>query len=342
MKRFLIPLVILVVAVLAVIGGAFWWGENSRPVSSDKTFVRFVVPRGRSAVQVGEALYEKKLIRSSLAFKFYIQLTGKAKSVQAGEFQLSPSMTLMEIVEAFSKGPLQLWVTIPEGLRKEEVVERYTSGLEMQEGGGTVFRKEFLEITKDQEGFLFPDTYLFPRDVTVLAVVKVMRENFDRKLEGLGRDAIQKSRFSLKELVILASIIERETKTPEERPVVAGILLNRLEIGMGLQADATVQYAVGSERCDMRVGSLDVRNGKCDWWSILTRDDIQVDSPYNTYKYRGLPPAPIANPGLSSLKAAVYPADTDFLYYIHDDDGKIHFAKTLPEHNQNVRMYLGK
>ncbi|KKR30276.1 MAG: putative periplasmic solute-binding protein [Candidatus Woesebacteria bacterium GW2011_GWA1_39_8] len=119
-----------------------------------------------------------------------------------------------------------------------------------------------------------------------------------------------------------------------ERPVVAGILFNRLDIGMGLQVDATVQYAAATIKCKS--------NSECNWWPILTRENLLIYSPYNTYKYRGLPPAPIANPGLYSLKAVINSEDTEYLYYLHDSEGNIHYAKSLDEHNENVRKYLGK
>jgi UPF0755 protein len=146
---------------------------------------------------------------------------------------------------------------------------------------------------------------------------------------------ISGSDLTLAGIVTLASIIERETKKDEERGVVAGILLNRLEIGMGLQADATVQYAIATINCQGVTTD-------CDWWPQLSKENLTVNSPFNTYRFRGLPPAPIANPGMSSLKAAINPQATDYLYYLHDPEGIIHYAVTLAEHNENVRKYLGK
>jgi len=321
---------------ISLVGGIFWWKWNSRPISDDKTPIRIVIPRGRSAAQVAQELYRKGLIRSPLVFKFYVQLTGKAKNIQAGEFQLSPNLSIPEILEMFSKGPLQLWVTVPEGLRREEIVGRFIEGLEMQGIQAETFGQEFLESSEGKEGFLFPDTYLFPRNATASAVIKVMNQTFEKKIDEDLRGAIAKSDFTLEEIITLASIIERETKTSEERPIVAGIFMNRIDIGMGLQADATVQYAIASSKCKSNSKS------ECSWWPILTKEDLQIDSPYNTYKFKGLPPLPIANPGLSSIKAAIYPEDSDYFYYLHDPDGKIHYAKTLSEHNENVRKYLGK
>jgi UPF0755 protein len=151
-----------------------------------------------------------------------------------------------------------------------------------------------------------------------------MTETFTAKTQGL---TVQGSNLTFSQAVILASLLERETKTDTERPIVAGILINRLNLGMPLQVDASVQYAVGTP---------------ADWWPIITLNDLKVNSLYNTYKYAGLPPAPIANPGLSSFKAALNPAQTDYLYYISDTSGQIHYAKTLAEQNANIAKYLGK
>jgi len=159
--------------------------------------------------------------------------------------------------------------------------------------------------------------------VSAFSVVKKMTDTFDSKVKDLENN----SGFSFDQAIILASLIERETKTDEERPVVAGILIKRLNSGWPLQIDASVQYAVGSEK---------------EWWPVLTLDDLSVKSGYNTYMNQGLPPTPIASPGLSSIKAAFNPEESDYWYYIHDTKGQIHYAKTLEEHNANIAKYLGK
>lgn len=318
--------------------GYYWWSTNSKAISDDSTPVSFIVTKGKSASQVGQLLYSEGLIKNPLAFKIYVQVTGKSGSIQAGEFELNKTMTLPEIVDAFGKGPLELWVTIPEGLRKEEVVEKIIEGLEMDVTRASTFRTEFLSLSKSKEGYLFPNTYLFPRDVTAEKVISRLTELFDDQTDEFTKAFVNgktKEGLTLDEVVTLASIIEREAITDVERPVIAGIYLNRLDIGMALQADATTQYAIANDKCE----ALD----KCpDWWPILTREDLEISSPYNTYKYTGLPPTPIANPGLTSIEAAVYTQNSDYLYYIHDTDGVIHYARTLPEHNANVRKYLNK
>ena len=344
MKRLIVPLIIFLLLVIVWLGVSSWWGDNSKAVSSSEAAVRFVIPKGRSATQIGDKLFEERLIRNSLAFKIYVQLTGKAEKIQAGEFTLSPHNSLVEIVERLSSAPEELWVTIPEGLRREETVERFVSSLEMSEKQALVFREQFLIESKGQEGFLFPDTYLFPRDVEASIVVDKMDRTFDDEFIQFRRSLLDEDTaggLDIKGMITLASIIERETKTDEERPVVAGILFNRLEIGMALQVDAAVQYAVASEKClPAQAGKIPTEN--CDWWPILKKQDLEINSPYNTYKFTGLPPAPIANPGASSIRAAINPEASEYLYYIHDPEGNIHYAVSLSEHNANVKNYLGK
>ena len=333
MKKLIFPLGILAALVMLASVSFFWWSQNSKPASLDTTFQDFLVVRGRGASQIGEALYQEGLIKSPLAFKIYAQVFGKAAKIQAGQFRISPNFPLVKVVDTLTKPPSELWVTIPEGLRREEIVERFIKGIEVKEPDIPIFREQFLDESLGQEGYLFPDTYLFPRTATASTIVKRMRLTFELRAKELAA-AISSSSLSLDETIALASIIERETKTDDERAVVAGILLNRLEIGMGLQADATVQYAVATANC--RPGT------ECNWWPVLRRDDLSINSPFNSYRFRGLPPSPIASPGLSSLKAAVSPEETDYLYYLHDAEGGIHYAETLAEHNENVRKYLGK
>ncbi|QQS38980.1 endolytic transglycosylase MltG [Candidatus Woesebacteria bacterium] len=310
-----------------------WWSTNTARVSTQGEVQRFVVPRGSSAIEVGNSLYKDGLIKSPLAFKIWVQLFGKQSSINAGEFNLSPTMTMEEIIKALGKGPLEVWVTIPEGLRKEEVALRITDELNLNAKDATAFREEFLTLAKDQEGYLFPDTYLFAPSHSAGQIYKVLRDTFDKKVTSTMLQDISDTGLSLHEVVILSSIIEKETKTDAERPVVAGIFFNRLEIGMALQADATVQYPLGTKRCSGVTSD-------CTWWRPPTKDDLQIDSPYNTYKYPGLPSGPIANPGLSSLKAVIYSEDNPYFYYIHDTNGNIHYAENLAEHNLNVQKYL--
>ncbi len=315
------------VSFLVLAAGIFWFYQNAKPVSSEKSFEDFLITKGSSASQIGKKLEDAGLVKSALAFKIYLQFSGRASRIQAGEFRLTPSFTLFQLVDALTQGPVEIWVTIPEGLRREEVALRFAKGLDKDNS----FVAEFLEASEDREGTLFPDTYLFPKEASASAVVNKLVRTFDSKVSDLS----DTSGLSLDKRIVLASIIEREAKTKSERPIIAGILINRLDIGMALQVDATLQYAVGSAKCKQT--SFD-----CSWWAPIVRADLEIGSPYNTYKFTGLPPAPIANPGLSSLEAAFSPEESDYLYYMHDASGGIHYAKTLAEHNENVRKYLGK
>lgn len=322
MKKYIAVLALVAGLILALVVGNVWWGKSIRSVSGDTGEKDFLITKGSSASQIGTKLQEEGLVRSSLAFRVYVQATGKSKSIQAGEYSLSPSYSLIKMVDILSNGPIEVWVTIPEGLRREEIADRFASGLAKKDK--QAFVQEFLTSSKAKEGYLFPDTYLFPKTASASAVVTKMLSTFDVKISEF-KEGIVASQLSLEDIVTLASIVERETRTQAERGVVAGVLINRLDINMGLQADATVQYAVGTSE---------------NWWPILTKDNLATSSAYNTYRFRGLPPTPIASPGLSSLRAAIFPEESDYLYYLHDSKGQIYYARTLEEHNENVRKYL--
>lgn len=316
MKKFLfLPLVF---ALLVAFCG-YWFYKNSGAVSKIQKYEYFVIEKGTSASQIGTNLEKKGLIKSALAFKIYLQFTGQASNLQTGEFRLTPSYSLFQTVNALFDGPVQLWVTIPEGLRREEIAKKFAVALDKDNS----FVTDFLEASKGKEGYLFPETYLFPREASASAIVQKMTNTFDNKTKGLKNN----SGYTFKEALIMASLIERETKTDAERPVVAGILINRLEADWPLQIDASIQYAIGNSK---------------DWWPVLTLDDLTINSSYNTYKNTGFPPSPISNPGLSSIKAALSPEESNYWYYIHGTDGKIHYATTLAEHNANIAKYLGK
>ena len=334
-KKSFIIFGILTIFAIVIFGAIFWVKSSLDPRSSTENFQSFLVTKGASAETIAQKLESGGFIKSAFAFKLYVQVTGKSRAIGSGEYSISPSMSVPEVLKALTSAPLELWVTIPEGLRREEIAGKFIEGLGKKDEDASTFRTEFLSESDGKEGFLFPDTYLFPREVSASVVVKRMLDTFDVKTADYSAQ-INNSKLTLNQIVTLASILERETVTDEERPVVAGILLNRFDIGMPLQADATVQYAMANVRCKSKpVG--------CDWWPRpILRDDLDIDSPFNTYKYGGIPPSPIANPGLSALSAAISPADTPYFYYIHDSDEKIHYAKTLDEHNQNVRVYLGK
>ena len=334
MKKLLFLISLLVLGGLFYIGGLRWWIENSKSVGSDEAEQRFVVPKGYSASQISSRLEEQGLIKSALAFKIFVQVKGLAKKIQAGEYDVSPSLSLSQLVDKLTHGPNEVWVTIPEGLRREEIVERFIVAFGLSSNQANIFRVEFLGETEGKEGFLFPETYLFPKTSPASLVAQKLIQTFDIKVDEKVKNDIDKTGYSLDELVTLASMIERETLSSAERPVVAGILIKRLEYDWPLQVDATLQYAIAGEDCEGKA--------ECNWWPLLSGESFETSSPYNTYKYTGFPPAPIASPGLTSIKAAVYPEESDYWYYLHSEDGEIHYARTLEEHNRNKRDFLGR
>lgn len=296
----------------------FWYKFSLSPIGQGVQ-KGVAIPEGATVAQIGQILQKEGLIRSPLAFKIYVVKSGLSKKLQAGYFSLSPSASSLEIAQSLTKGAQDVWVTIPEGWRIEEIAQLLEAKLDIP-------KKEF--IAQSKEGYMFPDTYLIPKKSAAQEVAKMMRDNFDRRF-SLIAPKLSKTTLTQGEIVILASLVERETKFSEDRPKVAAVLKKRLALGMPLEVDATVQYALGYSQEEKT------------WWrKNLKPEDLRVNSPYNTRKFAGLPPGPIANPGLSSLAAVGSPLETDYLYYISDKEGKIHFAKTLEEHIQNINRYL--
>lgn len=294
-----------------------WWNSQLRSVSSDKSTKVFVIEKGTGVSGVAERLKEDNLIKSELIFKIYIKQNNLTDKIQAGSYKLSPSMSVQELVKTLNTGNEDIWVTLIEGWRVEEMAERLNKQLGID-------KKDFLKNAK--EGYMFPDTYLFPRQASVEYITSTLRKTFDNRFTDNLRSQIRSKGFTEDQGVILASIVEREGRSEGVKKMIASILLKRIKIGMGLNADATIQYALGYQPQEKS------------WWKRnLSMDDLQVDSPYNTYLHVGLPPTPICNPGLLSLQA-VANADpsTPYLYYYHDSKGNSYYGKTLEEHNQNV------
>lgn len=322
---------LLILPVLLFFTGIYWYKLNSQPVSRESNFKDFLITRGSSASQIGNKLQKEGLIKNGITFKLYVQITGNAGKIQSGEYRLSADYSLKKIVDELLRGPLGVWVTIPEGLRREEIAYRFVTTLDKEDKN--VFIEEFLQASVNQEGYLFPDTYIFLKNAQASAIVQKMRATFDKKVGSEILDDISSGGKSINQILTVASLVERETKGAEEKPIVAGIIYKRLKAGWPLQIDATLQYAVGGLKCkETQV--------QCDWWSPLTKEDLGTNSLYNSYKFIGFPPSPIANPGLLSIKAATYPQESDFWFYLHDTGENIHYARTIQEHNDNVRKYL--
>lgn len=317
MKK-IITIIIFITIIILIAKG--WWGNLLAPVSSEKTTKIVVVEKGQSFAKLSEDLEKQRLIKSSWAFNLYAKQKGMSTKIQAGTFRLSPSMSVEQILKVLSSQPLDNWVTLLEGWRAEEMAGKLSSELGIKSS-------EFLKYAK--EGYMFPDTYLFPKDYSASQIAKRLEDTFESRYSDELKAKIKAQGLTEDQGVILASIVEREARSDKVRTMVASILLKRLNIGMGLNADATIQYALGYQSQEKS------------WWKRhLSLDDLEVDSPFNTYIHAGLPPSPISNPGLSSLQA-VANADpsTPYLYYYHDSKGNSYYAKTLEEHNQNVVNY---
>lgn len=287
--------------------------------STNKNFQNFVVPQGQGTKEVADRLQKEGLIHSTNAFLLLVQSSGNTGKIQAGDFQLSPSMGARQILEKLKTGTVDKAVTLLEGWRKEQMGDKLSAELGVKSS-------EFIGMAK--EGYMFPDTYMFAPNVQVFQIVEKMEATFNSKYDLTLQNKVKALGLTPEQGIILASIVEREARSSEARRMVASILLKRYKIGMGLNADATVQYALGYQK------------GEGWWKKNLTKDDLAIDSIYNTYLHVGFPPAPIASPSLSSLQA-VANADPKipYVYYYHDSRGRSHYAKTLDEHNQNVANY---
>ncbi|MCG2685807.1 endolytic transglycosylase MltG [Candidatus Parcubacteria bacterium] len=298
--------------------------------------VEFVVSSGEGAIDIARRLRQAGLIRSPILFAAYIRLSGAAAGLQAGRYYIGRDQNIREIAALLQHGTFDIRLTIPEGWRREEIAVMLAQGSRLKVRG---LADSFLEESEGLEGYLFPDTYLVEENVTAAELVAMMRGNFDEKVDEDLRAHFGRQGLSLHQAVILASIVEREVKFEEDRAKVAGILLKRFENGWPLEADATVQFAVASaNRKQLTVNSQQLT---VNWWpQELTWADLETDSPYNTRLYPGLPPAPICNPGLAPLSGVAEPEDSPFWFYISDESGKMHYAVTLEEHNQNVSEYL--
>ncbi|KKT28660.1 MAG: Aminodeoxychorismate lyase [Candidatus Collierbacteria bacterium GW2011_GWC2_44_18] len=323
-KRFFTALTLLTILFLT------WYFQSVQPVTHDAgTMVDFEVKPGAGVDRIANDLSSVRLIRSRIGFKITIIRLGVANKIQAGLFRLSPSMSATELAEALTHAyARQIRVTIPEGLRSEEINSILDKAFNKLEGSN-YNPLQFTSLTRGKEGHLFPDTYDFVPEASASDVVRRLTGRFDEVVSNL-----KISEQNLPKVLILASLLEREAANSTEMPLVAGVITKRLNIGMALQIDATVQYALGSIRC---------KQINCDWWKkSLTTEDLKINSPFNTYQNPGLPPSPISNPGKDALSAATNPVVGSALYYLHDSTGKIHFADSLPQHNQNICTYLKK
>ena len=330
---FLKPIKALLLAALLLVPALTAWlaRELSTPVGKESAAVLFEVEKGRSARGVLDGLRQRGLVRSALPLKLACRLFYPEERFKAGEYQFSPPLKPKDALFQVFKGRIHLQpFTIPEGLAGHDIGELLRPG---DEEGQAAFRRALLDVgliadwdrrARDLEGYLFPDTYFLPRKATeaelVAAMVAEFREVFD---EGRRMRAAELG-MSVRDVVTLASLVEEETALPEERPLVSAVFHNRLRIGMKLDCDPTVIYAL--KRDGLYRGRL------------LSRD-LKHPSPYNTYVSPGVPPGPICSPGRDSLRAALYPAPEKFLYFVANKDGTHHFSRGYAEHLLAVKKF---
>lgn len=298
MRQFLIILIILIIILIfgLILGQGIYLPKELRLTESKL----FLIENGQNLFQVAENLEREGLIKNKFFFDFYVLIKRAQNNLQAGEYYLSPAMNIVEIAKKIISGDVaKIMVTIPEGFTVKQIEELL--GLKLP--------------GENLEGFLFPDTYQFSLRVSGEQVLKKMRENFEEKLTPDLREEIEKQGKTIFEIITMASLIEKEVKTPEDKKLVSGILWKRLENKMPLQVDATIIYITGKKT------------------TKIFKEELEIDSPYNTYKYLGLPLGPICNPGIDGIKAAIYPEDSEFWYYLSTPEGKTIFSKTLKEHN---------
>lgn len=316
---------------IPVFAGTVLWARSTdayRGYTGPEQFV--VIPPGSSTAEIGRLLSEAGVVPDRLTFRFAAWWTGQATRLKAGEYRFNRAIAPVAVIDRLAKGDVfTLRVTFPEGLTLAEMATRYeSSGLGpaaafLKAAGDPAAIADWDPAARDLEGYLFPDTYALPRTASAETLVSLMVAEFRRTFEAAG-SAPPGDRLSVRQVVTLASLIEKETASVEERPLVSAVYRNRLRVGMPMQADPTVVFALA------KAGRYD---------GNIRKVDLAIDSPYNTYKYPGLPPGPIAAPGAAALAAALAPADVPYLYFVSRNDGTHVFARTLAEHAANVRRF---
>lgn len=315
---------------VAVLAGAAWfiyaiWGDRGHPAMTTE----LVVSRGSTFHDIASQLARAGIVGNETAFRIYAKLAHADTTAHAGEFRFAAHQTPAQVLAQLQSGGAQIakWVTIPEGFTAKQIAQRLQDeGI----GEAAAYERAFLHDsiaigavrTKNLEGYLFPSTYLIPNGASPKVVEDILTSQFRKELP---RDAVREAHargLTVPQVVTLASLIEREAKADDERPLMAGVYYNRLRLGMPLEVDATIEYALPEHH------------------DVITYGDLKINSPYNTYLHQGLPPTPIANPGEPSLQAAFNPKPSPYLYYVYKGNGHHAFARTLAEQNANIAKYL--
>jgi UPF0755 protein len=333
MKR-LFRLVLILPVIAAIAAGLFYRriAQPYRGFQADEVFVD--LPAGTRQADIARRLADAGVVPDPWTFQFAVRLAGAGRRLQAGEYKFSAAASPREVVARLAHGDVyRRGVTFPEGLTIREMAP-------IVERAGLGSADDFVRIASDGalaapfdpgartlEGYLFPSTYAMPHQASASEVARAMVAQFEKVFDGKLRASAEQQHMTTREVVTLASLIEKESASPEERPMISGVYRNRLRVHMPLQCDPTVIYAL------MVAGR---------WNGNIKKEDLQIDSPYNTYRYPGLPPGPIASPGRTSLEAAVHPADVPYLYFVSRNNGTHVFASSLEEHNRYVAQFQKK
>lgn len=309
-------------------GGSFLYAKSLfDPVSASGTPVRVEIPPGAAAAEIGRRLRKAGVIRSALVFQVTARLLGESGNMKAGDYLISPNLGVIPVLQKLVAGDAEAqWVVIPEGLTVRQVAKllesrRLGSVSRFLRAAGRPPQAYGLMVGAPRsslEGYLMPDTYRFPRHLRETELIRVMLENWNAKVLRPNRERFAKSDLPIDKVVTIAAMIEREARLPGDRPLIASVVRNRLRRKMPLQIDATVLYALGKHK------------------TVVTLEDLKVESPYNTYRRVGLPPGPICSPGAASIQAALVPSRTDYLYYVARPDGRHIFSHTAAEHEAAV------
>ena len=331
MKK-LLAFVVLLLLLVAAGAAALLYLRVNEPYRGYQEAEQFVeLPSGSGSAAIGQRLVAAGVVRDVPTFRTALYLSGQGRHLKAGDYRFDRAMTPFEAIDKIARGDVYVInVTFPEGLTVAEMSKIFESHgigtaasfVEAAKDGALVHDLD--PAAKDLEGYLFPETYALSRHADAQKLIKLMVSRFDHVFTPELRQAAAARNLTVRQAVTLASIVEKETARAEERPLVAAVYTTRLRIGMPLQCDPTVIYALTKR------GSYS---------GNIHKDDLSIDSLYNTYRYPGLPPGPIASPGRASLEAAVHPADADYLYFVSRNDGSHEFARTLDEHNRDVHKF---
>ncbi len=337
-KIVLLTLIITLIILLVIAGGGILYYNNLlTPADSNGEEKIVYIPQGYSVKNISKLLQKEGVIKKDIAFEIAVRLENVQSQLQSGSYLLSPSMSTNEIIIRLAGGQViddSIKITIPEGFEIKMIAER------LEEKGLTT-KEEFIQATQDiekfdysflkdipkdrdnpLEGYLFPDTYNFSIDTSEEQIITTMLDRFNEVFTSEYIERAKELDMTIDEVVILASVVEREAMVASDRPIISGVFHRRLEIGMKLESCATIQYILGERK------------------PRLLYSDLEVDSPYNTYKQAGLPIGPIASFGKDSLRATLYPEDTEYLFFVAKDDGSHVFSRTLQEHNAAKKQVL--